>query len=101
MISLLTFLILLRVVVDLLQFYKPKPIWDVFYVAILLIGGVIFTAGHKPDLQPTPEGWILVLIGVVWGIFLFLKASGKLSKAKTDDRPRNTPEKPDISSSDE
>jgi len=85
MIDALYFLIFIRVLLDFVGFYKPNPVWDFLYIILFFIFGIVLLAGHKPDIPPTPDGWIFIGIGVIWGLFTYLKSTGMIAKKNNGD----------------
>ena len=76
------FLILARIILDFLDWFQPKPIWDVLYIFFFMIVGILLLIGHKPELPPSSDGWFFIAFGVGWGLFVYLRSAGLVGKSR-------------------
>lgn len=90
MISAFYFLIAVRIILDFLGFFKPRPMWDVLYIILFFGAGAMFIIGDQPDIPSSRYGWLLIAIGVIWGLLLYIKQVKGVAKPKSDTVPKES-----------
>jgi hypothetical protein len=80
----LILLILIRVMVDFVAAFRPRPLYDVIYAFVLFVAGIMLLQSSSPDRHGLWLGWFCFGVAVASGVRMILKTVGLRVKAQSE-----------------